>query len=190
MLTRFASLSVAAALVGCAGRPSQMPAGADWRQYVVDRPGGSGRSALEWRPDVCAHVDLAPDYRNLNETSLVAFLRSQQIEARVERQPVETHKPDLVFVFVTLPGVAQTVPLRVAILTSPDEAGRDLFDALVQRGTGAWGVHRANVAVLGPLGSSEDDVAFAAKTRLACWGTFTFADSGDAFVVPGGYAEP
>ncbi|HXX69293.1 MAG TPA: hypothetical protein VEK07_19065 [Polyangiaceae bacterium] len=190
MLTRFASLAAAVALVGCAGRPSQMPSGADFREYVVDRQGASGRAGFEWRPDVCAHVDVAPDYRNLNETSLVAFLRGQQIEARVERQPVETHKPDLVFVFVTVPGVAQTVPLRVAILPSADEAGRALYDALVQRGAGAWGVHRSNVAVLGPLGSNEDDVAFAAKTRLACWGTFTFADSGDAFVVPGGYAEP
>jgi hypothetical protein len=190
MLPRSASFVVAIALAGCAGRQSQMPAGPDWRQYVVDRPGGSGQSALEWRPDVCAHVDLAPDYRNLNETSLVGFLRSQQIDARVERQPVEAHKPDLVFVFVTVPGVSQTVPLRVAILTSPDDAGRALFDALVQRGAGAWGVHRSNVAVLGPVGSNEDDVSFAAKTRLACWGTFTFADSGDTFVVPGGYTEP
>lgn len=197
MSTRSASLVVTVALlgcggslVGCAGRPSQMPSSPDWREYVVDRQGASGRVGFDWRPDVCAHVDLAPDYRNLNETSLVAFLRGQQIEARVERQPVEAHKPDLVFVFVTMPGIAQTVPLRVAILTSADDAGRALYDALIQRGTGAWGVHRSNVAVLGPVGSSEDDLAFAAKTRLSCWGTFTLADSGDAFVVPGGYLEP
>ena len=30
----------------------------------------------------------------------------------------------------------------------------------------------------------------AAKTRLACWGTFTLSDGDDAFVVEGGYAEP
>jgi hypothetical protein len=187
---RFALLAATAALAGCGGHPSQMPAGPDWRQYVVDRPGGSGASAYEWRPDVCAHVDLHPDYRVLNENSLVAFLRDQQLDARVERQPVEANKPGLVFVFVTSPGSSQPVPLRVAILPSSDEAGKDLYDALLQRGSGAWGVHRANLAILGPSGNKEDDLQFAAKTRLACWGAFTLADGDDAIVVQGGYAEP
>jgi hypothetical protein len=187
---RFALLAATAALAGCGGHASQMPAGPDWRQYVVDRPGASGTSALEWRPDVCARADLHADYHLLNETSLVAFLRDQQLDARVERQPVEANKPGLVFVFVSSPGSSQAVPLRVAILPSADEAGRDLYDALLQRGSGAWGVHRANLAVLGPYGNKEDDLQFAAKTRLACWGTFTFSDGDDAFVVQGGYAEP
>ena len=187
---RFALLAAAAALAGCGGRPSQMPAGPDWRNYVVDRPGGSGTSALEWRPDVCANVDLHPDYHLLNETSLVAFLHGQQLDARVERQPVEANKPGLVFVFVTSPGTSQPVPLRVAILPTADEAGKDLYDALLQRGSGSWGVHRANLAVLGPNGEKEDDLQFAAKTKLACWGTFTLSDGGDAFVLQGGYAEP
>src|SRR5882672_10096956 len=187
---RMALVAATAALAGCGGRPSQMPAGPDWKQFVVDRPGASGPDALEWRPDVCAHVDLHADYHLLNETSLVAFLRDQQIDARVERQPVEANKPGLVFVFVSSPGAAQPVPLRVAILPSADEAGKDLHDALLQKGSGAWGVHRANLAVLGPYGSKEEDLQFAAKTRLACWGTFTLSQDDDAFVVPGGYAEP
>jgi hypothetical protein len=187
---RLALVAAMAAVAGCGGHPSQMPAGPDWRQFVVDRPGASEASALEWRPDVCAHVDLHPDYRALNETSLVAFLRDQQLDARVERQPVEANKPGLVFVFVTLPGTAQPVPLRVAILPSPDEAGKDLYDALLQRGSGSWGVHRGNLAVLGPYGNPEDDLQFAAKTRLACWGTFTISNDDDAVVVQGGYAEP
>jgi hypothetical protein len=167
-----------------------MPAGPDWRQYVIERPGGSGSSALEWRPDVCARVDLHADYHVLNEASLVAFLHDQQIDARVERQPVEANKPGLVFVFVTGPGSTQPVPLRVAILHSADEAGRDLYDALLQKGAGSWGVHRANLAVLGPPGNDEDDLQFAAKSKLACWGTFTFSSDNDAVVVQGGYAEP
>jgi hypothetical protein len=167
-----------------------MPSGADFRQFVVDRPGASGPSALVWRPDLCARVDLKPDAQKLNETSLVSFLREQQLETRVERQPVEPNKPELVFVFVSGAGAPGVVPLRVAILPSADEAGRALAEALAERGDGAWGVHRANLAVLGPNGHTEDDVAFAAKTHLACWGTFTFAETGEPYVVPGGYAEP
>jgi hypothetical protein len=145
---------------------------------------------VAWRPDICAGVDMRPDYRTLNEANLVSFLQSQQLAVRVERQPVEPGKPDLVFAFVTAPGATQTIPLRVAMLKTPDEAGRDLYDAILEHGTGVWGVHRANVAVLGPPGAAEEDLAFAAKTRLACWGTFTVADDGDAVVIPGGYSEP
>jgi hypothetical protein len=187
---RYVLFAMTTAVTGCAGVSSTMPAGADSHRYVVDRAGASGPAALEWSPEICAHADLHADYRVLNETNLVAFLHDQQIEARVERQPVEAHKPDLVFVFVTSPGTTASVPLRVAVLSSQDEAGRALYDALLQRGPGAWGVHRSNLAVLGPSGAADDGLTFAAKTRLACWGTFTFVDSGDAFVVPGGYAEP
>jgi len=167
-----------------------MPPGPDWRHFVVDRPGASGPGALEWRPDVCARVELRPEYHHLNETNLVAFLQGQGLEARAERQPVEPNKPELVFVFVAAPGESRSVALRVAILPSADEAGRDLYDALLQKGPGAWGVHRSNLAVLGPYGDEGDNVQFAAKTRLACWGTFTMVQDGDAFVVTGGYAEP
>jgi hypothetical protein len=190
MMIRAVTLAVLfSGFVGCV-RPSQMPAGSDWHQFVVDRPRASGATGVAWRPDVCAGVDMRPDYRTLNESNLVAFLQSQQLAVRVERQPVEPGKPDLVFAFVTAPGGAQTIPLRVAMLKTPDEAGRDLYDAILEHGTGVWGVHRANVAVLGPPGTTEDDLAFAAKTRLACWGTFTIADDGDVVVIPGGYSEP
>jgi hypothetical protein len=60
---------------------------------------------------------------------------------------------------------------------------------LLEHGSGAWGVHRSNLAVLGPAGSHADDVTFAAKTKLACWGVFTIAGRDDTFVVPGGYTE-
>jgi hypothetical protein len=186
----FATAVTAACGTACGGPPSQMPPGPEWRQYVVDRPGTSGPGSHQWGPDVCARVDLKPDYHALTEASLVAFLQGQGLDARVERQPVEANKPGLVFVFVAAPGTSRTVPLRVAILPSADEAGRDLYDALLLRGQGAWGVHRANLAVLGPSGDEPDDLQFAGKTRLACWGTFTVAEGGDAVVVPGGYAEP
>lgn len=190
MLTRWITLVLAGALPACAVRPSQMPPGPDWAQFVVSRPGTSGPTARAWRPDVCAALDLRPDYRTLNESNLVEFLRNQQLAVRVERQPVEPKKPELVFVFVQAPGRPETVPLRLAILPNADDAGHDLYDAMLQRGWGVWGVHRANLAVLGPAGSDEEDLAFAARTKLACWGTFTVAEGGDAVVVPGGYMEP
>lgn len=190
MVPRSALVVSLIALPGCAAQVSQMPPSSDVGKYVIGRLGVSGPGALQWRPDVCARADLHPDYRLLNETNLVASLKEQHFEARVERQAVEANKPELLFVFVSGGDLPQPVPLRVAVLPSADEAGHALSEALAQRGKGGWGVHRANLAVLGPMGREEDDLEFAAKVGLACWGTFTFAPSDDAFVVPGGYAEP
>ncbi len=190
MLTRWTPVALGASLAACAARPSQMPPGPDYPKYVVDRPGASGPAAHAWRPDLCAQFDLRPDYRTLNETSVVEFLRNQQFGVRVERQAVDPKKPELVFVFIQTPGSAASIPLRVAILPGADDAGHDLYDAMIQRGPGSWGVHRSNVALLGPIGSDEEDMAFAARTKLACWGTFTMESGGDAVVVPGGYTEP
>jgi hypothetical protein len=184
------SIALGASLAGCSIRPSQMPPGPDWGQYVVNRPGASGPAARSWRPDVCAQFDLHTDYRTLNETSIVEFLRNQQLGVRVERQAVDPKKPELIFVFVQAPGSGASVPLRVAILPGADDAGHELYEAMLQRGPGAWGIHRANIAVLGPTGADEEDLAFAARTKLACWGTFSQATLGDVVVVPGGYTEP
>ncbi|MDP9033584.1 MAG: hypothetical protein M3O50_02160 [Myxococcota bacterium] len=41
-----------------------------------------------------------------------------------------------------------------------------------------------------PNSSTSDDIAFAATTKLACWGTFTVAAADDVFVIPGAYGEP
>ncbi|MGC4088526.1 MAG: hypothetical protein QM756_11650 [Polyangiaceae bacterium] len=79
--------------------------------------------------------------------------------------------------------------MRVAILRNADEAGAELNQGILQHGIGSWGVHRSNLAVLGPIGALTDDMTFAAKAKLACWGVFTIADRDDTFVVPGGYFE-
>lgn len=191
MLARLVfGLGLLAGIAACSGRPSQMPSGPDWGSFIIDRQDASGPAAHSWRPGVCAGVDLHPDYRVLDEQNLVSFLRDQQYAVRVERQPVEPGKPDLVFVFVQVPGVAESIPLRVATLKTSDDAGKSLYDAFLQRGAGLWGVHRSNLAVLGPPGPAHDDLAFAAKTKLACWGSFAFTDGDDMYVVPGGYTEP
>ena len=80
--------------------------------------------------------------------------------------------------------------LRVAILPDAPAAGRDLHEAILQHGTGSWGVHRGNLAVLAPIGDPDEIVSFAAKTKLACWGVLTLAGRDDSFVTPGGYFEP
>jgi hypothetical protein len=192
-LARFAFawplLAGLAGVTGCGGQ-SLMPAGPDWQQFIVNRRGTNGPWGYTWRPDVCAGTDMKPDYRTLQESNVVDFLRSQNYNVRVERQPVEPGKPDLFFVFVQVSGMAESVPLRVATLKTPDEAGHALNEALVKRGKGYWGVHRSNVAVFGPSGDPDDDLAFAAKTKLACWGTFTFHAGDEIYVVPGGYTEP
>jgi hypothetical protein len=60
---------------------------------------------------------------------------------------------------------------------------------MLQHGAGSWGVRRSNLAVLGPIGTMQDDLAFAGKTKLACWGVFSMAGRDDTFAVPGGYRE-
>ncbi len=179
---------LAALLAGCAGAPLtlHMP-NPDTRRYLADPHGGA---QAQLRPEVCTGYDLRPDPSALNEASLVRFLQEQRFDVQVQRQPVAPHSPELSFVFVSVPGVSEPVSLRVAILADADSAGRALHDAMLERGSGSWGVHRSNVSVLGPSGTAGDDIAFAATTKLACWGTLTLRDGADAVVIPGGYAEP
>jgi len=188
---RYLLLAAAATLApGCASRQLEMPAGVDLHRYAIDRDGSGSVTALRLRAEACEGQDLRPDYGSLNEASFVRFLQQQRYDVEVQRQQVDPKNPELHYVFVHVPGIAGPVPLRVAVLPNADEAGRALHEALLQRGPGSWGVHRANVAVLGPIGSSTDDVAFAATTKLACWGAFVIAGADDAFAIPGGYAEP
>jgi hypothetical protein len=141
---------------------------------------------------VCDGYELKPDAAKLDEGYFVRFLQKQNLDVQIQRQQVDPSKPDLYYVFVRVPGAAQPVPLRVANLKSADAAGQALYDGILARGAGAWGVHRSNLAVLGPNGHTADDVVFAAVAKLVCWGTLTIAGSGsdDAVVVPGGYTEP
>lgn len=139
---------------------------------------------MRFRPGLCEADELHPDYAHLDETSLIGFLERQHIDARVERP-----RADLLYLSLGGAGTVQPIRLRVAILANADDAGRELHEGILQHGPGSWGVHRSNLAVLGPVGSFSDDIAFAATTKLACWGVFTVAGTDDTFVVPGGYTE-
>ena len=182
MIARLALAASGLALAGCGGG-SLLPATATVGVAQVAK--GTSLESARLRPDVCVGVDLAPKYTALDEHALVDFLQAGGYRARVARA-----RADLVYVELqTGPTTGDRVRLRVALLPSSSQAGEELHRALLQHGTGWWGVHRSNLAVLAPRGTVERILDFAAKTRLACWGVLTVAGRDDAYVVPGGYRE-
>jgi len=177
---------VALAASGCSSalRASDQLAG---RTYV-EGFGGESRSVVpgrvRLRASVCADVPLAEERRALHYDDFVQFLRNRGYQCSESKA-----RPDLVYVDVTGPGLPESVRFRVAVLASAGDAGRDLHLAVLQHGKGRWGVHRSNLAVLGPEGTYDDILAFAARSKLACWGVLTLVGLDDTFVIPGGYAE-
>jgi hypothetical protein len=176
-------------LVGCSSAMYHVTDRSDVKAYVVKSPAGSGTgaddpAALRFKPGLCDAQELRPDGRQLGEGNLIEFLGRQQLDVRIERP-----RSDLIYLVVSGAGTDVPVRLRVAVLKNADEAGSELHNALLQQGPGAWGVRRSNLAVLGPIGSLDDDLTFAAKTRLSCWGMFMTAGRDDTYAVPGGYRE-
>jgi hypothetical protein len=156
-------------------------------------PGGGGSYArgslslgeARLRPEVCSGMaENKPDWTRLDENALVQFLQRQGLQTTVIRA-----RADLVYVDVTNSGGDRPVRLRVAVLNDAPAAGADLHKAILEHGSGSWGVHRSNLAVLGPIGDVDQILAFAGKSKLACWGVLTVAGLDDDFVVPGGYME-
>jgi hypothetical protein len=186
LAVRLLALAPLAALA-CGNPALRMTSGTDWHSFVRHRSGGPATSDVDeirFRSGLCDADELRPDYGRLDEGSLVRFLERQHIDVRIERP-----RADLMYLNVGGAGTERPIRLRVAILASSDEAGRELHQGILQHGPGSWGVRRSNLAVLGPVGSTGDDIAFAGVTKLACWGVFTIAGTDDAFVVPGGYTE-
>lgn len=189
MLRLLGALTVLSTLVvGCGPNTVlQVTDGSDWKAFVTDRDGttpSSDIASLRFNPGLCSGEDLRPEYQKLNENNFIDFLEKQGINVRIERQ-----RTDLVYLNLSGVGTAAPVRFRVAILDSKEEAGRELHDGVLQHGEGSWGVHRSNLAVLGPIGTLQDDLKFAAKLKLPCWGVFMVAGVDDNFVVPGGYLE-
>lgn len=135
------------------------------------------------KAEACTGFDLEPDYASLDYASLVQFLQQRGFKVKVTKR-----RSDLVYLDLSGKGKS-VVRLRVAILGSAQEAGRDLHEALLQHGPGTWGVHRSNLAVLGPIGNTEKVVYFAVRSKLACWGELMLAGRDDLFAIPGGYQE-
>jgi hypothetical protein len=173
--------------VGCGPSEMHVPATAPGSSHV-QAPDGSPSAVVaggvRLRASVCEGVDLRPDHRLLEAEEFIRFVRAQGLEVRVA-----TDRGDLVYADVINAGTQNALRFRVAVLPDAGAAGRDLHLALLQHGSGAWGVHRANLAVLAPAGSLDDVVGFAARSKLACWGVLTVAGLDDTFVIPGGYTE-
>jgi hypothetical protein len=175
---------IASALVAsCAGSrpPVYLATGSANIDALIEGSPTAGQMRL--KPSVCNGEPLRPDYERLNEDAVVAFLTAHGFQSHLVRA-----RGDLVYVDV-LGAADHPVRLRVAILPNPPAAGRDLHEAMLQHGPGSWGVHRSNLAILGPIGDPGEVVAFAAKTKLACWGVLSMAGLDDTFVTPGGYFE-
>lgn len=174
--------------VGCGPSVSlKMTDGSNWQSYAQHRGGGTpegGLDELRFKEGLCGGEPMKPERRHLGEGHVIDFLKRQQLDVRLERP-----RADLVYAVVTGAGTQSPVRLRIAILKDAEAAGLELHEAILEHGQGSWGVHRSNLAVLGPVGDYRDDIVFAAKTKLACWGVFTVAGRDDTFVVPGGYME-
>jgi hypothetical protein len=188
MRLRFLSLVVSAVALSCvagcasAGPGVYLMTGGDGRPFVEDSlaPG-----EVRLKPSVCKDSpELAPEFATLDENAVVKFFAAQGFKSTKVRA-----RTDLVYVDVTIDEHHDPVRLRVAILPTTADAGYELHEAILQHGPGSWGVHRSNLAVLAPIGTTDEMIAFAAKTKLACWGVLTFASRDDTFVVPGGYTE-
>ena len=142
-----------------------------------------GRARI--KPEVCRDIpETKPEATLLDESALVAFLQRQGLQASLVRA-----RSDLSYVDVADAGGSRPVRLRVAILPDAYAAGSDLHHAILQHGPGSWGVHRSNLAVLAPIGTMDQILELAGRTKLACWGVLTVAARDDDFVVPGGYME-
>jgi hypothetical protein len=180
--------AISALLLGCGPKVMlRVTDGSDWKAFVVGADGGApteDAQTIRFRPGLCDGEDSLPERGLLNEGHLIEYLEKQGVDVRVERQ-----RADLVYLNLTGVGTQSPVRLRVAILESAEAAGRELNLGILQHGQGSWGVHRSNLAVLGPIGSLPDDIRFAAKLKLPCWGVFTVAGLDDTFVVPGAYLE-
>jgi hypothetical protein len=177
-----------ALLSACGGSTNlHMTDGTDFRAYVQDRrlPASGGELAeVSFKPSLCDGEPMQPEHNRLTENDLIQFLTRQHLDVRLDRP-----RADLVYLTISGAGTEGPVRMRVAILDNADQAGNELHEAILQHGEGAWGVHRSNLAALVPIGPYSDALAFAAKTKLACWGVFTAAGRDDTFVVPGGYLE-
>lgn len=175
-------LLVASLVAGCGA--SRLPrAPVDPGAQVED--GRMSLGDMRMRSSVCEGIDVKPEYATLDEQSLLAFLGARGLPTRVERA-----RADLFYVEVQVnPERDEWARLRVAVLPSAPQAGRELHEAALQHGPGSWGVHRSNIAVLGPIGGFSDILAFVGKTKLSCWGVLTVAGRDDTFVIPGNYRE-
>lgn len=184
------ALGTGAPLAGCSTSASLSTsrASVDGNVYGVsaERPekktSGAGLGDVHLGKEVCRGLDQTPVYSGLRVDALTRFLEEQGFGFEKTAARADLH-------YVDVSRDGRVVRLRVATLETAREAGRDLHEAMLEHGQGSWGVHRGNLAVLGPVSEVDDILGFAIETKLACWGVLSIAGRDDNFVVPGGYTE-
>ncbi|MFO0592754.1 MAG: hypothetical protein U0441_34745 [Polyangiaceae bacterium] len=182
-----------AASVGCRGIDAdvQYPSDLPSLDNQLQTPEGDNDpsitlGAFKFAPNVCQGIDVHAQTAPLTAEDLQRFLEKQGFKV----DPLKA-RPDLYW--FDFPNGGENngkLRVRLAVLASPALAAKDLHDALLDHGPGWWGVRRSNLAVLLPKADLSQALAFALKTKLECWGIFTYAGRDDAYVVPGPYSEP
>jgi len=137
---------------------------------------------FKFAPKTCEGIDRGVVTSDLAQDDLTRFFASRNIKV----EAVQARDNLYWYGF----GAGETaVRLRLAILNNPNAAAKDLHDSLVEHGPGWWGLRRGNLAVLAPKAGLGEALRFAVKTRLVCWGLFTYAGVDDVYVAAGGYSE-
>lgn len=141
--------------------------------------------AFKFSPNICQGMDVHAQTAPLTADDFSVFLEKQGMKVT----PLSA-RPDLYWYDFPNGQDKGKVRARLAILSSPALAAKDLHDSVLDHGPGWWGVRRSNLALLMPKAGLGEALGFAVKHKLMCWGIFTYAGRDDAYVVPGPYSEP
>lgn len=187
-LTLAATLGVSAA--GCVGIASGVSypdvSDVDLDDFLLtpegERDPSVSLSHFKIGPNTCQGIDRGIVTDDLGPEDLTRFFATHNV--KVEQQQARDN-----LYWYGFGAGDDAVKLRLAILKSPNAAAKDLHDSLVEHGPGWWGVRRGNLAVLAPKAGLSEALRFAIKTKLVCWGMFTYAGADDVYVTVGGYSE-
>ncbi len=192
--TVFAAVALAATAAGCAGIDSGIDypyvGDVDIDKYLLTPEGESDPSIalnhFKIAPKTCEGFDLKMVTDKLDQQDLTRFFATQNVRTAERKARTDLYWYD----FANGANNPETsLKLRLAILRDNNAAAKNLHDSLLQHGPGWWGVRRGNLALLAPKASLHQALEFAIKTKLVCWGEFTYAGYDDVYTTVGGYAE-
>ena len=189
-----AAASLGASSSGCAGIASGIDypyvGDVDLDKYLLTPEGDSDPTIalnhFKIAPKTCEGFDLKMVTEKLDQADLTRFFATQNVRTQERKARSDLYWYD----FANGDSNADaSLKLRLAILRDNNAAGKDLHDSLIQHGPGWWGVRRGNLALLAPKASLHEALQFAIKTKLVCWGEFTYAGYDDIYSTVGGYSE-
>jgi hypothetical protein len=143
-------------------------------------------SSFRINPKVCEGFDMHVITQAIDQEDLTRFFGTQKLNLEPKKARSDLYWYEFPVGSAPEDGV---VRLRLAILKNRSASAKDLHDSLLQHGPGWWGVRRGNLALLAPKASLSEALRFAIKTKLVCWGMFTYQGVDDVYVTTGGYSE-